>query len=52
MESGDNLDESCCVPNGPISNNAFDAEVTLRRQLVGSNVRVVAMNCCLKCGKI
>ena len=48
MESGDNLDESFCEPNGPISNNAFDAKATLRRWLVGLKVRVAAMNRFLK----
>ena len=48
MESGDNLDESSCEPNGPISNNVFDGKATLRRRLVGLKVRVAAMNWCLK----
>ena len=48
MESGSNLDESCCEPNAPFSNNALDAKAMMRRRLVGLKVRVAAMNRRLK----
>ena len=48
MESGSNLDESCCEPNAPFSNNALHAKDMMRRRLVGLKVRVAAMNRRLK----
>ena len=48
MESGSYLDENCCEPNAPFSNNALDAKATMRHCLVGIKVRIATMNRRLK----